>query len=66
MIKLVENKKEVKSFIHYIEELYKGNENYVFPVFSALKKEFKKIVLEDKTYKAILCIKNKEIKGILI
>lgn len=66
MIKLVKNKKEVKSFIHYIEELYSGNKNYVFPIFSALKKEFKKIVLEDKTYKAILCISNNKIKGRLL
>ncbi len=66
MIKLVENKKDVKDFIYFIEELYKGHENYVFPVFSALKKEFKKIVIEDKTYKAILSMDRDVIKGRLL
>jgi len=66
MIKLVENKKDVNAFIHYIEDLYKENDTYVFPIFSALKKEFKKIVLEDKTYKAILSLKDNKIQGRLL
>jgi hypothetical protein len=66
MIKLVGNNKDVKNFVYYVEDLYKGHKNYVYPIFSALKKEFKKIVLEDKSYKAILSIKNKEIKGRLL
>lgn len=66
MIKLVENKNDVKSFIHFIEDLYKGNANYVFPVFSALEKEFDKIVLKDKTYTAILSIKDDKIQGRLL
>ena len=66
MIKLVENKKDIKDFIYFIEDLYKDCDNYVFPVFSALKKEFKKIVLEDKKYIGILSIKNNEIQGRLL
>lgn len=66
MIKLVENKTDVKNFIHFIEDLYKGNSNYIYPIFSALHKEFKKIVLEDKTYKAILSLKDNTIQGRLL
>ena len=66
MIKLVENKKDIKNFIHFIEYLYKGNKNYVFPVFSSLKKEFKKIILVDRSYTAILSTKNNKIQGRLL
>ncbi len=66
MIKVVNNIKEVKDFIYFVKDLYRGNDNYVFPIFSALKKELKKIVLDDKTYKAILSIKDNEVQGRLL
>lgn len=66
MIKLVDNKKDLKRFIHYIEDLYQGNEYYVFPVFSALKKELYKIVLEEQSYQAILSMKDNIIQGRLL
>lgn len=66
MIKAVKTKRELKQFIHFIEDLYKEEEHYVFPIFYALKKELKKLVLEDKTYKAILSIKENKIVGRLL
>lgn len=66
MIRVVKDKKDVKDFIYFIEELYKNHQNYVYPIFNALKKEFKKIVLEDKTYNAILSIDEGVIKGRLL
>jgi len=66
MIKLVKTKKDIKDFVYFIEDLYKGNKNYVFPVFGALKKELKKVVLEDKTYIAILSVIDNKIQGRLL
>jgi len=66
MIKIVENKKDIKDFVYFVQDLYSGHDKYVFPIFSALKKELKKIVLEEKKYKAILCIEDNEIKGRLL
>lgn len=66
MIRLVNNKKDIKDFVHFIEKLYSGHDKYVYPIFSAVKKEFKKIILEDKSYNAILSVKDNEIQGRLL
>ncbi len=66
MIKIVKSKKDLKKFIYFIEDLYKGEDHYIFPIFYALKKELKKLVLDDSQYIAILSIQNDIIKGRLL
>ena len=66
MIKEVKTKKDLKRFIYFIKKLYKDEQHYVFPIFYALEKELKKIVLEDHEYTAILSIKNNEVQGRLL
>ena len=66
MIRLVENKKDVNDFIYFIKDLYKNDDNYVYPIFFAQKKEIKNIVLDEKTYKAILCERDNKIVGRLL
>jgi hypothetical protein len=66
MITKVTDKKQLKNFLYYITDLYNDCENYVFPVFASLKKEVGKIVLEDKTYTAILCERDDVIVGRLL
>jgi hypothetical protein len=63
MIKVVQNKKDLKTFIHYIEELYKDDPRVVYPIFRSLQKELTKEVLEDKTYTALLCYQGNNVQG---
>ncbi len=63
MIKIVENKKQLMKFIKFIKELYKENKYFVYPFFNSLKKELKKEVLKDKTYRALLYIEDKKVRG---
>jgi len=53
MIVKVETQRNLNRFIYFIKDLYKDEEHYVFPIFSALKKELKEIVLKDNEYTAI-------------
>jgi hypothetical protein len=66
MIVEVNNKKDLNRFIYFVKELYKNDKYYVYPIFYSLKKELGKIVLHDKTYKAILCMKDQEVVGRLL
>ncbi|AIO18868.1 hypothetical protein KQ51_00989 [Candidatus Izimaplasma bacterium HR1] len=66
MITKVENKKQLKQFIHYIKDLYKNDPHMVYPIFSVLTKELTKEVLETKKYTAILSLQDGEIKGRLL
>lgn len=66
MIKKVENTKDLKRFIHYVEELYKDDPFVVYPIFSSLTKELKHEVLETKQYTAILSMKDEHIVGRLL
>jgi len=66
MIKIVKSKKDVKQFVYYIKDLYKSEEHYVFPIFSAIKKELNKIVLIDQEYTAILALKDDIVLGRLL
>jgi hypothetical protein len=66
MITRVKNKKDLKSFVYFIKDLYKGETHYIYPVFYILLRELKKRVLVDKTYKAILCYKDNQIVGRLL
>ncbi|XMB85298.1 hypothetical protein RJG79_07660 [Mycoplasmatota bacterium WC44] len=66
MIIDIKSKKDLNRFIYFIKDLYKDDEYYVYPIFYAQKKELKTIVLEDKTYKAILCERNGQVVGRLL
>jgi hypothetical protein len=63
MIVRVDNKKQLKKFIYFVKELYKNEENYVFPFFSIQKKELTKYVLKEKTYYALMYIENNKVLG---
>ena len=66
MIKIVKTKKDIKKFVYFIKDLYKSEEHYVFPIFSAIKKELNQIVLIDQDYTAILCMKDDVVLGRLL
>lgn len=66
MINKIENKKELKKFVYLIKELYNDHSKYVYPIFSSVKKELEKVVLDKKTYTAILCEKDSQIVGRLL
>lgn len=63
MIINVNTKKTLNDFIYFIKDIYKDDEHYVYPIFYAVKKELKKLVLEEKTYKAILSVEQNKIRG---
>ena len=66
MIIDVNSKKDLSRFIYFIKDLYKNDEYYVYPIFFAQKKELRELVLESKTYKAILCEKDGQLQGRLL
>lgn len=66
MILKVSNKKQLNNFIYFIKELYQSSDKYAYPIFFSVKKELSKIVLDKKTYTAILCEKNGKIAGRLL
>ena len=63
MIVKVETKKQLKNFIHYIEELYKDDSHMVYPIFKELTKELTEEVLNTKKYTALLAYKKSKIVG---
>lgn len=66
MIKKVNTKKELHKFVYFIKELYKDDPYYVFPFFKVQMKELTEIVLNNKTYNAILCEQDGQLKGRLL
>lgn len=66
MIIDVSTKKDLHRFIYYIKDLYKDDPYYVYPIFYAQKKELKELVLQNKSYKALLCEKDGQLKGRLL
>lgn len=66
MIKVVDSKRDLMNFIFFIKRLYKNDPHYIFPIFSALKKELIPLVIQKKTYKAILSIRDNEVVGRLL
>jgi hypothetical protein len=55
MIVKVLDKPTLNDFIFFIKDLYKNHNKYTYPIFFSVKKELAKIVLEKKTYTAIVC-----------
>jgi len=67
MILKVKNKSELKRFIYYVKDLYRGDSHYIYPLFYILKKELIREVLKKKEYTAILSLdKNSNIQGRLL
>lgn len=54
MIQKVTDKKQLLEFIYFIKDLYKGEANFAYPIFSSLKKELYEEVLVKKQYTALL------------
>lgn len=64
MITQVQDRSQLKKFVFYVKTLYKHCNQYVYPIFSSLKKELKEHVLEKKDYIAILSYNQKnEVQG---
>lgn len=66
MIKEVKSFKELKSFVYFVKDLYKGCEHYIYPSFYIVLKELKKEILVEKNSKAILMYENNDIRGRLL
>ena len=67
MIVEVKDKKDLHRFIYFVEELYRGNQHFIPPIFRAQKKELTEIVLDKNTYKALLCVDvNNSVRGRLL
>lgn len=63
LISKVDNRRDLRRFIHFVKELYRDEENYVFPFFRAQMKELCKVVLQDKTYHALICERGGRVEG---
>ncbi|MBN2604650.1 MAG: hypothetical protein JXR62_02355, partial [Bacilli bacterium] len=66
MIIKVENRKQLKTFVHFIETLYHDDLHMVYPIFHVLTNELKREVLHKKEYTAILSYKNNVCVGRLL
>lgn len=66
MIQEVKSKKDVKTFVYFVKDLYQKEPHYIFPIFHVQKKELYEIVVKEQTYKAILCIKDQRPVGRLL
>jgi hypothetical protein len=62
MIKVVETKKDVKTFIHFVKDLYQDNQHMIYPIFYILKKELNHQILEED-YTALLCYQDDKLVG---
>ncbi len=63
MIIKVGSQKEVGIFVDFVKDLYKGHNHYVFPIFSLVKKEIKKAVIDKGNYTALLCMRGDKVVG---
>lgn len=67
MIKIIQNKQDLKRFIYYVKDLYHDDPHYIYPLFSILTKELKSEVLIKKAYTAILALDDQnKIQGRLL
>lgn len=66
MITKVTSKKELHEFVYFVKDLYKDDPYYVYPLFFMQKRELSKLVLNDKTYHALLYKENDLVKGRLL
>jgi len=66
VVKEVNNMKQLDAFVYFVRDLYKDCKHYVYPVFYILKRELKKLILKDKTYKALLFLEGDIVLGRLL
>lgn len=66
MIQIVQTEKQLKEFIDFVKTLYKDDPHYVFPIFSALRKELRHEVLETKKYTALISKRDNKVVGRLL
>lgn len=57
------NKKLIKSFVNFPDELYKGDDKYVPYMKADLTKTLKKLLLQDRSYDALVAIEGKHVLG---
>lgn len=55
------DKKLIKAFVNFPDELYAGDSNYVPYMKGDLTKTLNKLLLEDKTYTALLVVEDKKV-----
>jgi GNAT superfamily N-acetyltransferase len=63
MIQKVTTKRQLKTFVHYVEDLYKDDPYVVYPLFHILYKELVKEVLDTNLYTALLAYKDDQVVG---
>jgi hypothetical protein len=63
LINKVNDRRGLRRFVYFVKELYRGEKNYVFPFFRAQMKELCKVVLQDKTYHALICERGGRVEG---
>lgn len=63
MVIPVNNRKTFSLFYNFNTKLYNNCECYVPPIHFFFKKELKKIILQDKSYTALLCLRDNEVVG---
>ncbi len=66
MIMKVSTKKQLKQFVYYVKDLYKDDPYYVYPIFYLQYKELQKLVLDKKTYTALLYVESGQVQGRLL
>ncbi len=66
LITKVSDRKQLNKFVFFIKDLYGDCEKYGFPIFYSLKKELSKIVLQEKSYTALICEKDGVAAGRLL
>ena len=67
MIRKVQDKRDLKRFIYFVNHLYKDDPHYIYPLFYILYKELKEEVLNKKDYTAIISIdENNTVNGRLL
>ena len=57
------NKKLIKTFVAFPDKLYAGDDNYVPYIKSDLTRTLRKLLLDDKTYDALLVVEGKQVLG---
>lgn len=66
MIISVQNRKDLRRFIRFPLELYRGDPHFVPPIWAAQTRELVREVLKKKAYTALLAVKGSSVQGRLL